>query len=208
VQIRNTSVFLALLLAVGPAFAQEDAGIGPWRPGMSKEQVVAFADLGPYRDVPATGGVVAEGAKFAGHKVSTGFVFGDAGVRSIEVLVYEGKDWSRAKDAALEVYDHFAKSYGGANVKEVSDKIGRKELDTILDRTLGTAEEMNKRYAKSGSAAIISYDMFPVQQPADSRLHCQWVYMGKTGTYVVYLYQDKPGTPARDTRDIIETEKL
>ncbi len=205
---RNPAFLLALLLVVGPAFADEDVGLGPWRIGMSKEQVVAFTDLGPYENVAATGGVATEKARFSGHKVKASFVFGDAGLDSIQVISYEGKEWSRAKDVAMEVFDHFAAKYGGANVKDISDNISHKELDTILERTLSTAEEMNKRYSKNGSGMTMTFDMVPLRQPAESRLHCQWVYVGKTNTYYVYLYQDRPGSPPRDTRENIEIEKL
>jgi hypothetical protein len=208
VNSRNPAFLLALVLAAGPLLAGEDAGIGPWQIGMSKEQVVAFGDFAPYEAVQAGGELATEKAKFSGHKVKASFAFGDAGLRAVEVLNYEGKEWSRARDAALEVYDHFASAYGGANVKDTADKISRKELENILDRTLGTAQEMNKRYAGNGSGMIMTFDMTPMRQPADSRLHCQWVYIGKSNTFFVYLYVDRPGSPPRDTRDSIEIEKL
>jgi predicted nucleotidyltransferase len=196
---------MALLLAAGPAFADEDVGIGPWRLGMPKEQVVAFAELGPYKDV-ADGGVETEEAKFSKHKATASFVFADAALRSIEVRVYEGKDWRKAQEAAMEVFDHFAANYGGANVNDVGDNMDRKELEKVVERSLGTAEEMSKRMASRGSMTL-AYDMVPRRQPAESRLHAKWVYASKNNTYYVYLYQDRPGAPKRDAADLIEIEQ-
>ncbi len=203
---RNPVFLLALLLVTGTAVAEEDVGIGPWRLGMTKDQVVAFAEVGPYKDAGDT--VETEGAMFAGRKAAATFTFGDAALRAIEVRTYEGKDWRKAQEAALAVFDHFATAFGGANVKDVSDKIDRKELESTLERTLGTAEEMSKRYARPGSGVTIAFDMVPLRQPAESRLHCKWVYVGKSDTYFVYIYQDRRGAPSRDAEDNILIEKL
>ncbi len=205
VKTRKPMLLLALLAVIGTVVADEDAGLGPWRLGMSKEQIVAFAEQGPYADA-ANGGVETSATKFKGRKTSTSLAFTDAKLSSVVVRLYAGDSWGPARDAVLDVFDQFAKSYGGANVKEISDKVQRAELETILDRTLGTAESMNGQYAKKGKSMTARYDMVPLKQPAESRLHCQWSYIGKTNTYAVYLYQDLPGAPTRDAADNIEIE--
>jgi len=204
VKTGNRGLLLALLLVIGPAFAEEDVGLGPWRLGMTKEQVAAIADKGPYTDT-ASGGLEAA-TTFRKKKVTTSFTFADSKVRSIVVKVYEGTDWRNAEQGALDVYDHFKESYGGANVKDTADKVERDALDLILRQTLGTAEELNKRYVANGSRMVITFDMVPVKQPAESRLHCQWIFDGK-GTYSVYLYQDLPGAPKRDVAENVEIKK-
>ncbi len=143
VKPRTPVILLGLLLAFGPAFADEDVGLGPWRLGMSREQVQALADQGPYKD-GADGRLETSGRKFGSHKTTTSLVFADGALSAIEVQVYEGKAWNLAKDAALDVYDHFVKNHGGANVKDVADKVERKDLEKVLERTLGTAEEMKQ----------------------------------------------------------------
>lgn len=208
-KLQYSYLLALLLLAGGPCFAaDEPLDLGPWQLGMTKEQVVAIADRGPYKDVPGTSDLETAEGKFRGKKAATRLVFANASLRSLEVRVYEGKEWRKAKDAALDVYDQFASGYGGANVKDVSDKITRKELEEILDRTLGTAEEMNKQYAARQRQMVVIYDMVPLRQPADGRLHCQWIYHGKDNTYAVMVYRDAAGVPKRDAEESITIEKL
>jgi hypothetical protein len=207
--MRTTSrIFvLALLLAAVPALAAEDVGPVPWQLGMSKEQVISFVEPGPYKD-GATGTVETDNAPFGGRKVKATFVFGAAGLATIQMQIYAGSDWREAEKAALEVFDVFKAKYGGANVKDVSDNIQREELDVILRQTLGTAEAMNKRYTPNGQYMIQTFDMMPLKQPAAGRLHCQWVYDGKSNTYSVFLYQDLPSAPKRDVTENIQIKKL
>lgn len=194
------AVLLGALLMAGAAWADEDVGMGPWRLGMSKEQVVAVPEYGPFKDVSDTTVEIPDG-KFQKHKAKTLFVFGEGGLRSVEMRAYEGKVWNGAKEAALDVFDYFASQFGGANVKDEADNIKRKDLENILERTLGTAEGMNERYAKNGGSVTMIFDMVPVRQPAESRLHAQWVYTGKTNSYAVFLYQDLPKAPSREAEE-------
>jgi hypothetical protein len=121
---------------------------------------------------------------------------------------YEGQDWREAHRTILEVFDLFKSRYGGANIKELSDDIGREELDLILRQTLDVAEEMNQRYVPKGQYMVQTFDMVPRRQPADSRLHCQWVYDGRSNTFSVFLYQDAAAAPKRDMADNNVIRKL
>jgi len=206
--VRTTKpVFLLALLLAVPAFAEDDLGLVPWRVGMSKEQVVAVADNGPYKDV-AAGAVETDNAPFGARKVKATFVFGAAGLATIQMQIYSGSDWREAEKAALEVFDQFKAKLGGANVKEVSDNIEREALDLILRQTLGTAETGNKRYTQGGQYMLQTFDMVPLKQPAEGRLHCQWIFDGKSNTYAVLVYQDLPTAPKRDVPDNVQIKKL
>lgn len=197
----------ALLLAAFPLLAQEDPGVGPWRLGMTKEEAVAIAERGPYNDVSPDSVHTAD-ATFGGRKVKATLTFGATGLASIRFHNYEGKDWQEAHRAALQVYDHFKSKFGGANVKEVTDNIDREELDLILRQTLGTAETMNKTYAPKGQYLVQAFDMVPVKQPAEGRLHAQWMYDGRSNTYSVSVYLDPPGAPKRDVAENDQIKKL
>jgi hypothetical protein len=207
VRTRKPAFLWALALAFAPAFADEDLGLGPWRLGMTREQVVSFADQGPYNDA-AAGSVETSNAPFSGHKVKATFALGATGLASVKFHNYEGSDWREANRVALEVFDLFKSKYGGANVKDVSDNIGREELDLILRQTLGTAEAMNQRYTPNKQYMVQTFDMVPLKQPAETRLHCQWIYDGKSNTYSVFLYQDPPKAPKRDVAENVEIKKL
>jgi hypothetical protein len=207
VKTGNRAFLLALLLAIGPAFAAEDVGLGPWRLGMSKEQVTAFAEQGPYTDI-AGGGLETAAGKFKDKKVATSFTFANATLRSMVVKVYEGTEWRKAETATLDVYDYFKANYGGANVKDTADNPDRDALDLLLRQTLGTAEDMNKRFAPNGQYFLQTFDMIPRRQPAEGRLHCQWIYDGKRNMFTIVLYLDLPSAPKRDVAENDQIKKL
>jgi hypothetical protein len=207
VRTRKPAFLWALLLAAIPAFADEDLGLGPWRLGMTTEQVTSFAEQGPYTDAGA-GVLETAAAPFAKKKVKATFTFGAAGLASVRFQLASGSEWRDAEKAIMEVFDEFKAKHGGANVKEVSDNIERDELSLIVRQTIGTADTMNKGYAAKGQYMVQTFDMVPLKQPAEGRLHCQWIYDGKSNTYSVYLYQDLPGAPKRDTAENSEIKKL
>lgn len=186
----------------GAALASEDVGLGPWRLGMQKSAVESFAKFGPYTPVPSTGGLETANGQFRNHKANTSFAFDGAGLRYIQVWNYEGKDWKAAQAAVLDVFDYFSQSWGGAEVKSVAVDgaagLDRKTLEAVTERILGTARELSDKARKERKGNMtITFDMIPRSQPKDSRLHCQWVYMGKLDIFYVFLYQDRTDAPSR-----------
>ncbi len=67
---------------------------------------------------------------------------------------------------------------------------------------------MNKRYSQNRQYVVQTFDMFPLKQPAEGRLLCQWIYDGKSNTYSVYLYLDLPAAPKRDVAENVQIRKL
>lgn len=174
----------------------EQADFGPWRLGMPKEQAVSFLDHGSFKD-SAPNDMEAASATVASHKGKATLTFGKAGLASIRLHKYEGKDWREARSSILEVFDEFRVEFGGVNVKGIANDIGRDELDLILQQSLGAAEEANKRYGPKGQYMVLIFDMVPRRQPVGERLHCQWVYDGRSNTYSLVLYRDRPDASTR-----------
>jgi hypothetical protein len=206
--------FLILVLAAMSmsAFAEEDIGLGPWRLGMAKELVIAQKDFGPYTDVRVTGGVETGNARFAGHPVNTSFVFDDAGLEFLQVWNYEGEEWRKAQSAALEVFDYFSENFGGATIPGVEvnggSTIDRGSLAVVLERVLSTAEGLEAKAKKDKNTLTITFDMSPLKQPVESRLHCQWVYFGRANTFYVFLFQDRREAPSRRAPSTVHVDRL
>jgi hypothetical protein len=182
--------------------------IGPWRLGMTREQVAAFADYGPYAPVAVTGGLETANGPFPAKRTNTSFVFDDAGLQYVQVWRYEGKDAQAAQAAVLDLYRLFAARFGGATVGNVRvegrEGIDEQALTVLLGRVLGTAQQLTGDWRKQGMDAMLMFDMAPRAQPSDSRLHSQWGYSSRFDTFYVFLYQDRRDAPARQVAHNIE----
>lgn len=108
-------ILLAQLATPSPAAAPA-VGYGPWRLGMSREQVAAIAEGAPYLRVSSTGGIETRNGSFAGRKTTISFVFGERGLRIIQVWAYEGMNTTEALAAFHRVYQHLEKTRGSVQV--------------------------------------------------------------------------------------------
>ena len=206
------AALLAALALSAPACCEEGLGVGPWRLGMSPEKISSFAEHGPYSKVRVTGGLETENGTFKGRKVNTSFVFDNGGLEYIQVWNYEGGDWQQAREATLEVFDYFTEHYGGATISGVTldgdGAIDRGGLQVVVERILSTAHELNEKAKKDKAIMTITFDMVPVKQPKESRLHCQWVYAGRFDQFFVFLFQDRPDAPSRNAPSTVQLEPL
>lgn len=106
--------FLPLVLAVGlllPAAASARE-LGPWRLGMTREEVRSVSEYGPYREVGSTGGLETAHGELLGETVNVSFVFGESGCRLIQVWAYEGTDEEEAVRGFFRVYDYLVDRFG------------------------------------------------------------------------------------------------
>jgi hypothetical protein len=117
--ILSAIVLFAQLATPSPVAAAEP-GYGPWRLGMSREQVTAVAEGAPYVPVSTTGGIETRNGMFAGSKTTISFVFGERGLRIIQIWAYEGKDTGAAVAALHRVYEHLEKTRGTVQVSGLS----------------------------------------------------------------------------------------
>jgi hypothetical protein len=82
---------------------------GPWKLGMSREEVQAVKKHEPYRPVRLTGGIETPNGIFDGEKRNVAFVFDSNGaVNKIQVWVYEGRSEAEALASWYHVYKYYA----------------------------------------------------------------------------------------------------
>lgn len=207
-----------LLIAIPVASAADpenaDFFVSPWRLGMTRDQVIAEKEFGPYKPVQVTGGVETFDAQFDGRKTNVSFVFDDADTLSyIQVWKYEGPDFEPAKQAALDVYDLFSTRFGGLTIPGIeqngSSALDRKGFEAMLVSFVGRAPEvLGKEGEKEHIAATLTLDLIPNSQPPNCRLHSQIIYSTRFKTFLVFLFQDRVGAPSRTVPANIKLEKL
>jgi len=214
--MRTVTFVLAIIAILWTADAAADEfSIGPWRLGMSKDQVMAFARYQPYATVAAKHGLETPNGTFLGETRRLTFLFDDGGLSYIQVAEYEGDDFEAAGDGALRIFDYFEKNLGGATIDGVDLKEGNavtrldhSVLKLLIAQTLGTAEERAEQIQRDqGAAMTMVFDMRPVQQPDGSSLHSQWGYTSRNKTYFAYLFQDRPTNPKRGAGSIVSVQK-
>jgi hypothetical protein len=204
---------MAILLSV--RVTADEFLIGPWRLGMSKNEVTAFARYQPYASIAAKHGVETANGTFLGEARRIAFMFDDDGLAYIQAWEYEGDDFEAAGNGVLRIFDVFEKQFGGATIDGVdlkegnqATKLDRAVLKLLIAQTLGTAEERGDAAKRDqGASMTMVFDMRPAQQPDGSRLDAQWGYTSRDRTYFVCLYQDRPSNPERRTESIISLQK-
>lgn len=117
--------YLALvLLAFSVVSARAENGYGPWRIGMTKDQVTAVTEFGPYKSVAATGGVETFNARWNGRKANISFVFEQDRLVKIQIWAYEGKDFQAALRAWRDVRAYLEKNYGEVQAQDPKSLAG------------------------------------------------------------------------------------
>lgn len=207
-------VAVLLLIAIPVASATDpknsDFFISPWRLGMTRDQVIAEKEFGPYQPVKVTGGVETFDAQFDGRKTNVSFVFDDADALSyIQVWKYEGPDFDKASKAAEQVFDFFQNRFGGAQIFGVNDSrlLDKKTFMAAIAAALGHAPLLFERVENEKKAVGTMFlDVTPKVQPGNCRLHSQLIYSGKFKTFYVLLFQDFPNAPSRQAPGLIQYE--
>jgi hypothetical protein len=125
----------------------EPTGYGPWRLGMPQEEVKAVSEFGPYSSVAATGGLETRNGRFAGQKTTISFVFGEHGLRIIQIWAYEGRDLDQAIEAFYRVYHHLETSLGSVEIPglKMSEHADRDNFAAILRPRLAAVPK-NRAY--------------------------------------------------------------
>ncbi len=106
------------------------AGLPPWEFGMSKSEVSAFTEFGPYRAFP-NGDIETFNGIFDGKKENIQFFFDAKGLRRIGVYVYEGKDLDAASEAWQRAYESLERNFGKIETPALSIEPANSEALSI-----------------------------------------------------------------------------
>jgi hypothetical protein len=159
-------------------------GYGPWRLGMSKEQVSAVAQFGPYSAVGTTGGLETRGGVFAEQKTTISFVLGERGLRIIQIWAYEGRDLDQAVNAFYRVYHHLETSLGpvetpGLSIPEHADS----DAFTGAVRSVLLAVPSNR---------AVKIQLAPRAKSPEINIFSSLMKQPQIGYYYVFLYYRAP----------------
>jgi hypothetical protein len=159
-------------------------GYGPWHLGMSKDEVKAASEFGPYSSVASTGGLETRNGLFADRKTTISFVFGDRGLRIIQIWAYEGRDLDEAVAAFYRVYHHLEESRGrvaipGLNVPEHADSTTFTGI-------------VRKALAAVPADRAVKVQIIPLDRLSDVNIFSSLMTQPQLGYYYVFLYYRAP----------------
>jgi hypothetical protein len=107
---------LCLLFAAFPAFA---GGFGPWKFGMSADEIRAAESHGPYRAF-SNGDLETYSAEFGGRSQNAQFYLKDGTLWRIALRTFEGTDLSKATRAWMETYTILKELHGSLETPGLS----------------------------------------------------------------------------------------
>ena len=175
---------------------------------------MAEKKFGPYRDVPVTGGLETTHGRFMERKATISFVFDESeSLEYMQVWLYEGSSFRKAKKEALRVFDLFASQLGGASVPGIevngSSQMDRDGFSVVLDKVLGQAPELGEKFKRERQVvATTTIDLVPQRQPGGAKLTGQFVHSSRYETYYVFIFQDLAAAPDRRAKSNVYLEKL
>jgi hypothetical protein len=101
----------ALLLLANVQIAIAD-GYGEWKFGMSRDEVKAVSDSGPYYSLP-NNDLGSQSGYLETQKVPISFYFGEDQLSRMMLIAYQGEDSKAAVDAWKASLNHLAKNFEG-----------------------------------------------------------------------------------------------
>ena len=208
--------FLALLIGLAslgtpPALADQPPeaapearpaevdGYGPWRLGMSPDEVRAVAEHGPYTLVQATGGLETANGTFQGEPANVSFVFGPSGLYHLQVWVYEGQDLEAAEAAFHRAYLWLSERFGalhldGRPVPEGLDREGVLALVPDSFRAAGDAVDLDA--AEPGDSLQVApperVHLHPRVAVEGAQVYASFLHSEQLGIYWVFVYVKTP----------------
>ncbi|WP_131721643.1 hypothetical protein [Xanthomonas sp. NCPPB 1128] len=140
--------FLIPALLLFAAFSADAAGFGPWRFGMSAEEIRAVESNGPYREF-SNGDLETYNADFGGTRQNAQFYLKEGHLWRVALRVYEGTDLSKATRVWAQTHTTLKTLHGPLETPDLSGE--------TLEALAASAEAV---VAHGGKA-----QMAPVSQP-------------------------------------------
>ncbi|MEM7246633.1 MAG: hypothetical protein AAF533_14885 [Acidobacteriota bacterium] len=168
-----------------------DAGYGPWKLGMSREQVEAVTAHAPYAPVQLTGGLETSSGRFRDEQAKVSFVFDENDcVALIQVWVHVGDLLEPALDAAWRAASHLRSEHGHLVSPDTTQLATQRRAFTKQGR------QAMKSW-KPGSTVVFRWS--PLTAPSDHVVH-GGLFHAADGTFFVLLFHETPGYGAERQR--------
>lgn len=173
---------------------------GPWQLGMSRAEVEAFVEHGPYQPVSTTGGLETPNGRFEGRTVNVSFVFDPQDrLDVIQVWPYEGASADDAYQAWFEVYRRLVTRHGETKLDGrvvASDLETPAALAALLPETFSAPHEVMNldEVPKAQEFQIhpIRIALTPAAPEVAVRTYALLVRIPELGRFGVYYFVQMP----------------
>lgn len=167
--------FLGVLVTFSAAAA---SGLGPWKFGMSKDEVKAISQFGPYKSF-RNGDLEIQAYEFDRRQRNVQFYFDERGLNRIEINYYEDREPAQATAAFRDVCEYYRREYGQVEARFIEHS---QETDCMK-----IAEAATAQVDKTGKAQIA-----PLGPSGDLRTFSSYRINNVMGIkfYSVVLYLD------------------
>jgi ketosteroid isomerase-like protein len=105
----------------GAPRAADSGGIGPFRFGMTRDEVSRVRDCQPYTQVGVTGGLECPHYRFDDREMNISFIFAGDQLRRIQWWYYEGESSVEAGEAVGRILAFLQRTTGGATISAGPD---------------------------------------------------------------------------------------
>ncbi len=198
------SFFLAGTLGIAVAAGQEIDGYGPWRFGMSKADVQAVAEFGPYTPVASTEGLETKQGPFKGEARNVSFIFGLGGLSQIQIWVYEGRSYDEAVQQFHRAYEHLYENFGPVHQDgnpwpaDLTAEIFSSRIPPEY-RPTSSPEKFLEELQSKGSVQVetLKLHLHPQKPVKGADVHVSFLHSPRLGFYWVFLYYKIPEQPVR-----------
>ncbi|HEV8577671.1 MAG TPA: hypothetical protein VGX68_01205 [Thermoanaerobaculia bacterium] len=199
-KISLCSLFLAATLVASLAAAQDVDGYGPWRFGMSKDEVQAVEKFGPYTPVASTDGLETKHGPFMGENRNVSFVFGLGGLSQIQIWLYEGRSYDEAIKEFYRAYQHLVENFGPVHQDgnpwpaDLTAEAFAERIPQEYRQASSSAEGLVDELKAKGPAQVdvSKLHLHPQKPVQGAEIYGSLLHSQKLGTYWVFLYYKVP----------------